>query len=54
MNNDKYVNTLIENLITQRNEALNQVVQLKSQLQVVTEELESVKSEKEQESLDSE
>jgi len=53
MNNDKYINTLIENLITQRNESLNQVVQLKAQLQIVTEELNSIK-EKEQESLDSE
>jgi hypothetical protein len=52
MNNDKYINNLIENLITQRNEVLNQVVQLKSQLQVVTEEFETYK--KEQESLNSE
>jgi hypothetical protein len=47
MNNDKYINTLIENLIIQRNEALNQIAQLKSQLQVVTEEFEAYKKEQE-------
>jgi uncharacterized coiled-coil DUF342 family protein len=52
MNNDKYINNLIESLIQQRNEALNQVAQLKAQLQVTSEELHSIKTE--QESLDSE
>jgi hypothetical protein len=47
MNNDKYINVLIDNLINQRNEALNQVAQLKSQLQIVTEEFEAFKKEQE-------
>jgi hypothetical protein len=52
MNNDKYINNLIESLIQQRNEALNQVAQLKAQFQVTSEELDLLK--KKQESLDSE
>jgi hypothetical protein len=47
MNNDKYINVLIDNLVNQRNEALNQAAQLKSQLQVVTEEFEASKKEQE-------
>jgi hypothetical protein len=53
MNNDKYINVLIDNLVNQRNEALNQIAQLKSQLQVVTEEFEVFKKEQESK-LDSE
>jgi uncharacterized coiled-coil DUF342 family protein len=44
MNNDKYINNLIESLIQQRNEALNQVAQLKAQLQVTSEELHLIKT----------
>jgi hypothetical protein len=44
MNNDKYINNLIEFLIQQRNEALNQVAQLKAQLQVTSDELQVVQN----------
>jgi trehalose/maltose hydrolase-like predicted phosphorylase len=48
MNNDKYINTLIEVLIQQRNEALNQVAQLKTQLQITSEELNSIKNQEQE------
>jgi hypothetical protein len=45
--NDKYVQVLIDTVVSQRNEALNSVASLQAQLKVTTEELESLRKEKE-------
>jgi len=37
--NDKYIQNLIDAIIAQRNEALNQVAQLQSQLKIANDEL---------------
>jgi hypothetical protein len=43
--NDKYVQSLIDTLILQRNEALNSVASLQVQLKLVSEELDTLKKE---------
>jgi hypothetical protein len=49
--NDKYVQSLIDTVVAQRNEALNSVASLQAQLKLVSEELEILKSKDKEESL---